>query len=48
MCVRLDARYLLNGSEQRASLIAQLIKDLLAMQKTLVGFLDWEDPLETG
>ena len=31
-----------------ASLIAQLVKNPLAMQKTLVGFLGWEDPLEKG
>ena len=30
----------------RASLAAQLVKNLPAMQKTLVQFLDWEDPLE--
>ena len=26
--------------------IAQLVKNLPAMQETLVRFLDWEDPLE--
>ena len=31
-----------------ASLIAQLVKNLLAMQETLVQFLGWEDPLEKG
>ena len=31
-----------------ASLIAQLIKNLPAKQKTLVQFLGWEDPLEKG
>ena len=30
----------------RASLIAQLVKNLPAMQETLVQFLGWEDPLE--
>ena len=30
-----------------ASLIAQLIKNLPAMQETRVPFLGWEDPLET-
>ena len=30
----------------RASLIAQLVKNLLAMQETWVQFLGWEDPLE--
>ena len=28
--------------------IAQLVKNLPAMQETLVRFLDWEDPLEKG
>ena len=30
----------------RASLIAQLVKSLPAMQETQVQFLSWEDPLE--
>ena len=30
----------------RASLIAQLVKNLPAMQETQVRFLGWEDPLE--
>ena len=29
-----------------ASLITQLVKNLPAMQETLVQFLDWEDTLE--
>ena len=29
-----------------ASLIAQLVKNMPAMQETLVWFLGWEDPLE--
>ena len=29
-----------------ASLIAQLVENLSAMQKTWVRFLSWEDPLE--
>ena len=29
-----------------SSLIAQLVKNLPAMQETLAGFLGWEDPLE--
>ena len=32
----------------RASLIAQLVKNLPAMQKTPVRFRGWEDPLEKG
>ena len=31
-----------------ASLIAQLVKNLPAMQETLVRFLGWEDLLEKG
>ena len=30
------------------SLIAQLVKNLPAMQETWVRFLGWEDPLEKG
>ena len=30
------------------TLIAQLVKNPPAMQKTLVRFLGWEDPLEKG
>ena len=32
----------------RASLIAQLIKNLPAIQEIPVPFLGWEDPLEKG
>ena len=32
----------------RASLVAQLIKNLLAMRETWVRSLGWEDPLEKG
>ena len=31
-----------------ASLVIQLVKNLLAMQETWVGSLGWEDPLEEG
>ena len=31
-----------------ASLVAQLVKNPPAMQKTPVRFLGWEDPLEKG
>ena len=31
-----------------ASLVAQMVKNLLATQETWVRFLDWEDPLEKG
>ena len=32
----------------RAFLVAQLVKNLLAMQETHVQFLGWDDPLEEG
>ena len=32
----------------RASLIAQLVKNLPIIQETLVQFPGWEDPLEKG
>ena len=35
-------------SQPWASLIAQLVKNLPAVQETLVRFLGWEDPLEKG
>ena len=35
-------------SSVRASLTAQLVKNLPAMQETLVRFLGQEDPLEKG
>ena len=35
-------------AKERASLRAQLVKNLPAMQETLVRFLGWEDPLEKG
>ena len=31
---------------QKAFIIAQLVKNLPAMQETRVQFLGWEDPLE--
>ena len=31
-----------------ASLVAQMVKNLPAIQETQVGSLDWEDPLEKG
>ena len=30
------------------NLVAQLVKNLLAMRETWVQSLDWEDPLEKG
>ena len=38
----------LDGYSKGASLIAQLLKNLPAMQETLVRFLGWEDPLKKG
>ena len=35
-------------SKRRASLMAQLIKNLLAMWETWVRSLGWEDPLKKG
>ena len=32
----------------RASLVAQMVKNLPVMQETWVGSLGWEDPLEKG
>ena len=34
--------------QQRASLVAQTVKNLPAMQETWVRSLGWEDPLEEG
>ena len=34
--------------QMRASLRAQLVKNLPAMQETPVQFLGWEDPLKKG
>ena len=34
------------GVSLRASLVAELVKNLPAVQKTRVGYLGWEDPLE--
>ena len=31
-----------------ASLVAQMVQNLPAMQETQVQYLDWEDPLEEG
>ena len=33
---------------KRASLVAQMVKNLPAMQETWVQSLGWEDPLEKG
>ena len=38
--------FLTNCRSERASLVAQIVKRLSAMQETLVRSLGWEDPLE--
>ena len=38
----------MNYLNDGASLMAQLVKNLPAMQETPVQFLGWEDPLEKG
>ena len=40
--------YLPSGHLIRASLVAQMVKNLPAMQETQAQFLGWEDPLEKG
>ena len=40
--------HLSQATMKGASLIAQLVKNLPAIQETLVQFLGWEDPLEKG
>ena len=35
-------------ASKRASLVAQMVKSLLAMQETWVQSLEQEDPLENG
>ena len=38
--------FLADSIQQGASLVAQLVKNLPAMQDTWVRFVGWEDPLE--
>ena len=40
--------YFKNEKEGKASLVAQLVKNLPLMQETWVRSLGWEDPLEEG
>ena len=47
-CLEPMARKVNSGSPIRASLVAQLVKNLPAMWETLIQFLGWEDPLEKG
>ena len=46
--VALDLNIYIFVLEYRASLVAQLVKNLPAMWETLVRFLGQEDPLEKG
>ena len=39
---------MLSISHDEASLVAQMVKNLPAIQETWVRFLGWEDPLEKG
>ena len=45
----MKVKYITQSNHEKGfSLIAQLVKNLLAMQETLVQFLGREDPLEKG
>ena len=44
----LNSRIFINKFRQHISVIAQLAKNLPAMQETPVQFLGWEVPLEKG
>ena len=41
-------KYIYYITHTRASLVAQMVKNLPAMQETPVQFLGWEYPLEEG
>ena len=43
-----SSRFAASSLPVRASLVAQMVKNLPAMQETWVQFLGWEDPLEEG
>ena len=45
LCFR-SSQGIATPKESKTSLVAQMLKNLPAMQETLVRFLDWEDPLE--
>ena len=47
-CLEPTAKKVNSGSPIRASLVAQLVKNLPAMRETLIQFLGREDPLEKG
>ena len=42
------SRFYIITSPIGASLVAQLVKNLLAMRETWIRSLGWEDPLEKG
>ena len=44
----MSSQYVLFMPFAEASLVAQLVKSLLAMRETWVRSLSWEDPLEEG
>ena len=44
----MDKNKVLRNSTVWATLVAQLVKNLPAMQETPARFLGWEDPLEKG
>ena len=46
MSVFNSGKFRVNYSILRASLVAQLVKNLPAVQKTQIQSLGWEDPLE--
>ena len=46
--VRFAFKTFANTMWKRASLVAQMVKTLLAVWETLVRFLGWKDPLEKG
>ena len=48
MCLRNGIILFLYGLSNHIKLIAQLVKNPLAMQETPVRFLGWEDPPEKG
>ena len=48
VCISLSGIFINNTPFQGASLMAQLVKNLPAMQKTWVQSLGWQDPLEKG
>ena len=46
--VRIKINIVTEKGSTRASLVAQTVKNLCAMQETQVQPLSWEDPLEKG